>query len=409
MDQVPECCGVERVLLLTMPLDPTAIFKLLIFPLIAELKHKMRVLAAGKGFGTKKETGDLSRKGRPSDVGSPGVHKGDKKVDACDPTYLDRLYSQLSTLQSYLVQAVDRAVKLVERTVPARPINNREASKGSVKFVKVVLAPRFCMLAMPLMVAHRPWPACTHLSPGAHQPIMPSRSPMQVKDWGSGEPADLGQLELASGTASDVLSTEESPFHQQLARRLEAIEAGGGVGGVASPGPAAAPLPPFERWALREEHYRQYLADLLCVHVALEQAVACCAAVLAEQGGSGAAGIAAGAAAGRLTRCVRLLGSETGLQRSVQIAADVEGMRGGEGREAEPKASANAAAYGAYLSTLGQRAVGEDRELQPMVCRWGHYGGIGVASAASAPAPAPAPAPAANRLCLERGEGGSGM
>lgn len=36
------------------------------------------------------------------------------------------------------------------------------------------------------------------------------------------------------------------------------------------------PLPPFQRWAFAEEHYLQFLCDLLSVHSALEAALEAC-------------------------------------------------------------------------------------------------------------------------------------
>ncbi len=48
-------------------------------------------------------------------------------------------------------------------------------------------------------------------------------SQVQVRDWGSGDPGDLGELRVASVSSSSPSATE--PLYQQLARRLETLEA----------------------------------------------------------------------------------------------------------------------------------------------------------------------------------------
>lgn len=45
----------------------------------------------------------------------------------------------------------------------------------------------------------------------------------QVKDWGSGEPADLGSLQVESFSPG-LFSDHSKPFYEQLARRLEELQ-----------------------------------------------------------------------------------------------------------------------------------------------------------------------------------------
>lgn len=80
-----------------------------------------------------------------------------------------------------------------------------------------------------------------------------------MEDWGSGQPADLGKLRLtpeqAAGGDGRRAFAPDQPFYEQLARRLEALQASGGLGGASPTG--VAPLPPFDRWAFKLPHYLQ--------------------------------------------------------------------------------------------------------------------------------------------------------
>lgn len=81
---------------------------------------------------------------------------------------------------------------------------------------------------------------------------------VQVKDWGSGQPAELGSLELEQDATrvfeaadSSAASSESGgggasptshgmPFHETLARRLELLQSQGALGNLAQVGAAAA-------------------------------------------------------------------------------------------------------------------------------------------------------------------------
>ena len=47
---------------------------------------------------------------------------------------------------------------------------------------------------------------------------------MQVRDWGPGQPADLGSLQVESFAPGDDPADDAKPFADVLARRLEWLQ-----------------------------------------------------------------------------------------------------------------------------------------------------------------------------------------
>ncbi len=60
---------------------------------------------------------------------------------------------------------------------------------------------------------------------------------LQVRNWGNGDPGDLGQLEVEA--ASQVHLDSNAPFYEQLAKRLELLEVS-----ALSSCPASGLMPP---------------------------------------------------------------------------------------------------------------------------------------------------------------------
>lgn len=100
-------------------------------------------------------------------------------------------------------------------------MDSREAARGRVEFVKVRNSHPCPSLPGPPCSCLRPVQAscCPPLRPAS----MPR--PMQVKDWGTGEPTDLGQLQVEAN--SQVQLSSDAPFYEQLAKRLELLEVRG--------------------------------------------------------------------------------------------------------------------------------------------------------------------------------------
>lgn len=105
------------------------------------------------------------------------------------------------------MQAVQKAIHLAEGR-KTRPINPKEAAKGSLDYVQVIA------------IALLPEKVKFWWSLQADGPFLP----MQVKDWGSGSPEDLDKLQVESVSSDNVADTGQ-PFSELLARQLQQLEA----------------------------------------------------------------------------------------------------------------------------------------------------------------------------------------
>jgi len=187
---------------------------------------------------------------------------------------------------------------------------------------------------------------------------------VQVKNWGSGQPQDLGSLQLAA--QPQVLNTDAS-FYEVLARHLETLQAEGALS-VARPR-SAPPIPPFQHWAFAESHYQQHLADLLIVHSTIEDSYGIVLRELVHSDISGTV-------AARMVEALSLLGPDAGLHRSEQIVTDLTTMiatsayRESDGTvnsfssrlEAVP--SPNAASYAQYIKDIAVQCGRAESEAE---------------------------------------------
>ncbi|KAK9906600.1 hypothetical protein WJX75_004761 [Coccomyxa subellipsoidea] len=208
-------------------------------------------------------------------------------------------------------KAVERAVRAVEGR-KVRPVDPREASKGRLDYA-------------------------------------------QVSDWGSGEPADLDALQVTSFEAD---SGPERPFYEQLARRLAQLERQGALR-VAQPR-GAEPLPPFHKWSFREMRYIQWLVDMHTVHYALEAALADAVTVAATEH------YGVSESLGRVFKALECFAEERGLDRSLEIAADLNNIAKAStlSEPVELSPSPNAQTYADYLCRLGLLCTEEDEATE---------------------------------------------
>ncbi|KAL3136926.1 hypothetical protein ABBQ32_006532 [Trebouxia sp. C0010 RCD-2024] len=183
---------------------------------------------------------------------------------------------------------------------------------------------------------------------------------VKVKNWGSGEPADLGELQVES-FSQELVSDHSKRFYEQLARRLEELQSRGLLNIVQPEN--SKPLPPFEKWSLTEKRYIQYMCDQQNVHYAMEAAVA-------EAVATGPAGphksseLQPSKACAAAFEAVACFGESAGLDRSLQIASDLDNLAKASSitnRSFEVNPTQQAVACCEYIARLGAIA-GEEQE-----------------------------------------------
>ena len=203
---------------------------------------------------------------------------------------------------------------------------------------------------------------------------------MRVKDWGTGAPDDLGNLQMAAPL--QTYAAGES-LYEFLARQLEALQAEG-VLEVARP-KGTPPPPPFSQWAFAQPHYLQYLTDLYTVHSALESSLQQASNSIESYSTSGS-----GTNESVAQLVVHMLGPHQELARSQAIKSDIASILSTstsssstkennnftvlpqvpqEGQEMETEtedetASPNAAAYAQRLRRLGTQCTQSEDEQE---------------------------------------------
>mmetsp|Transcript_58003 Transcript_58003/g.184252 ORF Transcript_58003/g.184252 Transcript_58003/m.184252 type:complete len:343 (-) Transcript_58003:2992-4020(-) len=163
---------------------------------------------------------------------------------------------------------------------------------------------------------------------------------VKIKDWGSGNPDDMGELEVESVGEQFLEADPKRPFYEQLCLRLQVHERNGDLR-IAAPKDGRA-IPPFEKWSYGLSAYLGYLDGQQLVHAALEKALA--AAASAEEGGE-------------TCRAVALLDERLGLHRSEAIERDIAAITRESTIPVPQPPNQMAVAYARYLFGLGREAV----------------------------------------------------
>ena len=95
---------------------------------------------------------------------------------------------------------------------------------------------------------------------------------INVEDWGNRDNGDfdVGELKTKGRVRRVLDNAQELPFMQVIANVLANAERSKQI---TPPIAIDRDVPPFEKWAFREDHYEQYLVDLLCVNQSMGEAV----------------------------------------------------------------------------------------------------------------------------------------
>eukprot|EP00850_Spirogloea_muscicola_P003212 SM000013S26381 [mRNA] locus=s13:163462:166864:+ [translate_table: standard] len=193
----------------------------------------------------------------------------------------------------------------------------------------------------------------------------------RVSAWGpgTGGDAELESLRVRSFSesysAKDEAASGSGKFYDALVGRIQLLDSKGDLA-VAS----AKPLPPFERWSFKEEHYLQFLADQAAVHAGLEDAVA--AIVEGDKaGGAGPASVVVEDGSGDRREdwssfaAVATFHSGLGLRRAQAVQSDMQklaSLKNGDSGVHLPAATTQATSYAKYIRQLGRDGM---RKAEP--------------------------------------------
>lgn len=91
---------------------------------------------------------------------------------------------------------------------------------------------------------------------------------VHVEDWRT---EDVGELKTRGRVRRILDNSRELPFMQKVSNFLADAEQTGSINSINSM--PERDIPSFERWAFKENHYEQYLVDLLCVNKSMARAI----------------------------------------------------------------------------------------------------------------------------------------
>lgn len=91
---------------------------------------------------------------------------------------------------------------------------------------------------------------------------------INVEDWG---PENMGDLKTKGRVRRVLDNSGELSFMERISNFLADAEQMGKMESLDSV--SNRRIPPFERWSFKENHYEQYLVDLVCVNQSMSRAV----------------------------------------------------------------------------------------------------------------------------------------
>ena len=109
---------------------------------------------------------------------------------------------------------------------------------------------------------------------------------INVEDWGNRDNGDfdVGELKTKGRVRRVLDNAQELPFMQVISNVLADAEHSKQI---TPPIAVDRDIPPFEKWAFKEDHYEQYLVDLLLVNQRMAEAVAAARDAIARMEGHG--------------------------------------------------------------------------------------------------------------------------
>lgn len=138
---------------------------------------------------------------------------------------------------------------------------------------------------------------------------------VNVEDWSK---KDIGDLKPKGRVRRVLDNSRELQLMQTISNFLAEAEQTGKLCSLSSI--PDRKIPPFERWAFKENHYEQYLLDLLCVNESMARGIQCATKTMQTAN----------------RNKIFIDPVELGLYRGEHIAHDIEQLRGTRAKGCDP-------------------------------------------------------------------------